>query len=428
MPVFILAQKSSLKGTIDVPASKSHTIRALFFASLAHGTSVLDKPLDSLDTAAAIYPCRAFGADITLGDQWHVTGVNGQPRVPDNVIDVMNSATTLNIALSVAALANGHTVFTGDEQIRRRPSGPLLDALAELGAEAFSTRGNGCPPIVIGGTLTGGRTNLAAPSSQYLTSLLISTPLAPNDTEINVTQLNEHPYVLITLDWLRSLGISLQHDQTLKQFLIPARQSYKPFRRRIPADFSSATFFLCAAAITGGHVTLRGLDMNDSQGDKAVVDFLRTMGAQITQNGTDLVASRGTLKGTTLDLNATPDALPALAVTACFAQGQTRLINVPHARIKETDRIAVMHHELTKMGAHITELDDGLLIQGAPLKSANVDGHGDHRVVMALALAAMGAAGTTRIAAAQSAATIPNFVELMQSLGANIETTLVLQR
>ena len=141
--MLILAQKSTLRGSVAIPGSKSHTIRAMFFASLAEGRSRIVRPLDSLDTRAAVAACRALGAEIDTGEAWTVSGFGGRPQAAEGVVDVGNSGTTLNIALSVAALADGHTVFDGDEQIRRRPSGPLLQALAELGAEAFSTRGNG---------------------------------------------------------------------------------------------------------------------------------------------------------------------------------------------------------------------------------------------------------------------------------------------
>lgn len=421
--MFILAQHSALTGSVDIPGSKSHTIRGVMFAALADGRSTLQKPLDSLDTRAALDAAHALGAQIQTGDAWTIDGFAGHPHPPGQIIDVHNSGTTLNVALGLAALADGHSVFTGDQQIRRRPAGPLLDALTALGAEAFSTRGNGCPPIVVGGTLTGGQCELQATSSQYLTSLLISAPAALGDTHIRVTELNEAPYVHMTLDWLDRLGITCEHDPDLRRFSVPGGQTYPAFNRQIPADFSSATFFLCAAAVTGGPVTLRGLDLDDTQGDKAVVDMLRQMGARIEQQDGDLVVSADSLTGAELDLNATPDALPALAVAACFAQGETRLLNVPQARIKETDRIAVMHQELLKMGGRTTELEDGLVIQGAPLHGAEVNGHHDHRVVMALAVAAMGATGTTRIDTAQAAAvTFPNFVDLMQNLGAHIET------
>ncbi|MFO7899505.1 MAG: 3-phosphoshikimate 1-carboxyvinyltransferase, partial [Planctomycetota bacterium] len=350
----ILAQRSDLRGTVEIPGSKSHTIRGLFFAALADGTSTLRKPLDSLDTRAAAACCRALGAEVRIGETWAVAGVAGRPDVPADVVDVRNSGTTLNVALSAAALADGHTVFTGDEQIRRRPSQPLLDALVQLGAEAFSTRGNGCPPFVIGGTLRGGRCAVAAASSQYLSSLLISTPLAERDTEIEVVELNESPYVRMTLDWLDRLGADYDRDG-LERFRIAGGQTYRGFDRQIPADFSSATFFLCAAAICAGPVTLRGLDMSDTQGDKAVVEMLHTMGAAVDERDGELVVSANGLHGADLDLNATPDALPALAVTACFAEGETRLLNVPQARIKETDRIAVMRAELAKMGGRVRD-------------------------------------------------------------------------
>ena len=421
--MFMLAQKSELTGAVDVPGSKSHTIRGVYFAALAGGTSTLEKPLDSLDTRAAVDVCRAFGADIEPGDAWTVRGLGGVPGVPDDVVDVKNSGTTLNIGLSVAALADGHTVFTGDDQIRRRPAQPLLEALSELGAEAFSTRGNGCPPFVVGGTLAGGQCSVRAASSQYLTSLLVGAPLAAADTEIEVIELNEAPYVRMTLDWLDRLGIRCEHDESLTRLRVPGGQSYPAFTRAIPADFSSATFFLAAGAVTGGPVTLRGLDLADTQGDKAVVDMLREMGARIEESDAGLVVSADRLEGAELDLNATPDALPALAVVACFAEGETRLANVPQARIKETDRLAVMRQELVKMAGRVTELEDGLVIRGAPLTGAEVNGHGDHRVVMALAVAGLAAGGTTRIATAESAAvTFPHFVELMQSLGARLET------
>jgi len=421
--VFFVVRPSRLTGSVDVPGSKSHTVRGVFFGSLAAGASTLENPLDSLDTRAAVAACRAFGAGIETGAAWTVAGFAGRPAAPAGPIDVMNSGTTLHIALSVAALTGGETVLTGDEQVRRRPSGPLLEALRRLGVEARSERGDGCPPVVIRGGLRGGSCDLRATSSQYLTSLLISAPLAEGDTDIRVLELNEKPYVEMTLDWLRRLGVACDHDDGLTRFHIPGSQSYPAFHRRIPADFSSATFLLCGAALTGGPVTLRGLDMTDTQGDKAVVDMLRAMGATLEERDGALIASAEGLSGAELDLNATPDALPALAVTACFAEGETRLVNVPQARIKETDRIAAMCDELSRMGAQVAELEDGLLVQGGPLHGAEVNGRGDHRIVMALALAGFGAEGTTRIATAESAGvTFPNFVELMQSIGAELET------
>jgi len=418
--VKLVVESSALGGTVRVPGSKSHTIRALVIATLAEGTSEIYEPLDSLDTQACVRVCRGLGARLTLGDDWLVAGTGGNLACPDDVLDVANSGTTLYVTLGTAALGRGWSVFTGDDQIRSRSAGPLLDALRALGAEAISTRGTGCAPLLVRGPLKGGRVAIECPTSQYLTSLLINCPLAEGDTEIEVLELNEQPYVAMTLGWLASQGIRYEREG-FRRFRLYGGQSYRAFQREIPGDFSSATFFLCAAAVTGSEVTLLGLDRQDTQGDKAVVDMLAAMGAGVEWVPGGLRIRGRELRGGEFDLNATPDALPAMAVTGCFARGETRLVNVPQARIKETDRLKVMREELTKMGAKVEELPDGLVIQGGALQGAVVDGRGDHRVVMALAVAGLGAAGRTEVSTAEAAAvTFPSFVELMGALGARI--------
>ncbi|MBN1523084.1 MAG: 3-phosphoshikimate 1-carboxyvinyltransferase [Spirochaetales bacterium] len=409
---------ADISGEVRIPASKSHTIRALTIATLADGTSHIRQPLESADTRSCLEICRQLGADIEVKpDEWIVTGTGGNLSVPENILDTGNSGTTLYIAAATAALVSGYSVFTGDEQIRRRPINSLLAALKDLGAEAFSTRHNGCAPVVIRGKLQGGKTAITCPTSQYLTSLLLNCPLADGDTEIKVLELNEKPYVEMTLSWLDSQGIKYERDPDINWFKIPGRQKYNAFDREIPADFSSATFFLCLGAIKGGGVTLHGLDMSDSQGDKAVIGMLEKLGADISVEGSSITVKGGTLKGTTLDLNATPDALPALAVTACFAEGTTELGNVPQARLKETDRIAVMAAELSKMGAKITEKPDGLVIEKSALHGAKVHGHADHRVVMSLAVAGLNSPGETIIDTAESVdITFPQFFSLIDSL------------
>lgn len=416
----LVAESSKLRGSVRIPGSKSHTIRAVVIASLAEGTSRIREPLDSLDTAACVGVCRGLGARIELGREWAVTGTAGKLACPENVLDVGNSGTTLYVTLSTAALGAGWAVFTGDEQTRSRPAGPLLDALRGLGAEAFSTRGNGRAPLVVRGPLVGGRVAIECPTSQYLTSLLLNCPLAQGESEIEVPKLNEQPYVEMTLGWLDGQGIGYEREG-FRRFRVHGGQGYRAFDREIPGDFSSATFFLCAAAATGSEVTLLGLDRADTQGDKAVVEMLAAMGAEVEWlPGGVRIRGRG-LKGGEFDLNATPDALPAMAVVGCLASGETRLGNVPQARIKETDRLAVMRQELQKMGGRLRELPDGLVIQGGALRGAPVDGHDDHRVVMALAVAGLAASGRTEVSGAEAAAvTFPTFIELMTALGARI--------
>jgi 3-phosphoshikimate 1-carboxyvinyltransferase len=421
--VNFVCRKSQLRGDVTIPSSKSHTIRAVAFAALADGTSRIVSPLDSADARSAATAFRALGAQIDCQpDVWTVRGTAGNPTAPDNVIDVGNSGTTTNIALGTAALVrDGLTVFTGDHQIRRRPSGPLLQAINDLGAWAESTRGNQCPPIVVRGRLKGGTTSIECPSSQYLTSLLVNCPLAEGDSVIRVPVLEEKPYVDMTLEWLERLGIKLERDG-LSEFRVPGGQGYKAFERRIPADFSSATFFLCAGAIGGNAVTVHGLDLTDTQGDKAVLDYLKAMSATVEQLADGGIRVQGgSLKGCSLDLNATPDALPMMAVLACFAEGTTTLCNVAHARIKETDRIATMRAELTKLGARVTELPDGLRIEGSKLQGAKVDGHHDHRIAMALAVAGCSIDGETTVATAESATvTFPTFAQCLRAIKGDI--------
>jgi 3-phosphoshikimate 1-carboxyvinyltransferase len=421
----LTARKSELNGSVQIPASKSHTIRALTIAALAQGRSVIRNPLVSSDALSAAKCYAMLGASINTDDpsQWQVTGTGGQIQCPDEIIDVGNSGTTLRIALGSAALADpgASCSFTGDHQIQSRPVGPLMEALTNLGAKCSSRNNNGKPPVVVQGGLQGGHTPLEAPTSQYLSSLLMCTPLAPTDTEIDVTLLNEPGYVQITLDWLDRQGIIYQNDQ-LRHFVVKGNQQYRPFDLPVPADFSSATFFLCAAALVGGNVTLQGLDFSDSQPDKAVVDYLRTMGADITIGDHGVTICGSELQGAELDMNQTPDALPAMAVTGALAQGTTKLVNVPQARNKETDRIRCMAEELGKLGAKVEELPDGLVIQHSTLKPARLDGRHDHRIVMALSLAALALNEPCSIHTAEAInVTFPNYVDLMTSLGADMD-------
>lgn len=421
----LIVRKSRLKGSVAIPGSKSHTIRAVAIASLADGKSDIRSPLDSNDTQSAIHCYRAFGAEIDTSNPnlWKVAGIGGKITAPAEPVDVGNSGTTLNIAMGSASLAAaGETItLTGDEQTSSRPVGPLLNSLCDLGAKSVSLKNNGKAPVQITGRLTGGKTSIACSTSQYLSSLLLSAPLAAKDTEINVTLLNEPGYVQMTLDWLDKQGIRYENEQ-MRRFKVFGGQGYKKFRSVIPADFSSATFFLCAAAILADEVTLLGLDFLDSQPDKAVVDYLKAMGADIEVGPDSITVRASSLKGVEIDMNKTPDALPAMAVTAAFAEGTTRLVNVPQARQKETDRIKCMADELKKMAVKVEELPDGLVIHHSKPKAANVHGHGDHRIVMAMSLAGMAVDGQCEIDTAEAmSVTFPNFVELMRSIGANME-------
>ena len=454
-------------GTLRVPASKSHTIRRLVFAALTGGVSDIEYPLDSLDARSCVAVCRGLGAEIeehrsedprcpNPADEggkrlrrWRVRGRTGGPaaRFPGGKpgpvaaeplrLDAGNSGTTLYLAMAAAALGTCPVEFTGDEQLRRRGAAPLLEALTGLGIRAESKRGNGCAPLVIQGPWKGGRVSLPCPTSQYLSALLIAAPLAPAGTVtgIDVPLLNERPYIGMTLSYLDAQGIPYKAAADFSWFRIPGGAFYTPMNGPVPGDFSSAAFPAAAAAISGGAVTLLGLDPADTQGDKAFFDFIAETGCDVQweQKGewALTVSCRRPLRGGTFDLNATPDLLPVMAAMGACAEGDTALVNATHARIKETDRIAVMAAELAKLGVQTTERPDGLVIHGgagdgprrppstgagagpAPANRPVLDGHGDHRVVMALACLAAGF-GPLEIESAESAAvTWPGFLDLL---------------
>lgn len=419
--MILKVSRSEVRGKISIPGSKSHTIRSLFFAALADGESKIKNPLISSDSNSAVNLCKSFGAtyDFTANN-YKVNGIGSNPHVPENVIDVGNSGTSLRLGMMTAALVQGYTVFTGDYQIRKRQIGPLVEAINNLGGQAFTTRGNGSAPAIVKGRAKGGFTTLDAVTSQYLSSILLNAPLLEKDTHIQVTRLNEIPYVELTLWWLDKFGIKYSHNQ-MKEFFIPGQQSYSPFECTIPGDFSSATFFMVLSAISGQEFLMTNLDMSDPQGDKLVLNILEDMGAKVSQTEEGILIKGQKLKGRTIDMNSIPDALPAMAVAACFAEGETRLVNVPQARLKETDRISVMRQELTKMGACVTELPDGLVIRESKLRGCEVNGHDDHRIVMSLAVAGLNCSGETRISTAEAMnVTFPGFVECIKDCGGSI--------
>ena len=418
----IRVNRSQVNGVITVPGSKSHTIRAAAVAAMADGISIIHSPLESEDTRSCLNSAVLFGATVNETPEcWRVTGTGGRFKDPGHTVDMGNSGTSLRIFSGLAALAGFKVTFDGDDSLRTRPMGPLLDALALLGVKTESRDGK-CP-VSIQGPLAGGKTSVNGKSSQFLTSLLFAAPLAAGDTEITVFNLNERPYVEITLGWLDRLGIRYERNADMSFFKVYGGQHYQHFEWTIPADFSTAEFPLGAAVLAGGEIEIRNLDFSDLQGDKAVFDFFSRMGADIRRSEHSTIVRPGkALNGIDVDLNATPDALPLMSAVAACANGTTRLLNVPQARIKETDRIACMTRELRKMGAKITELDDGMVIEGTQLHGTEVEGYGDHRIVMALAIAGLAAEGETVVNGAEAAAvTYPGFIKDFISIGADFK-------
>lgn len=419
-------QPSTIKGTVCAPSSKSYTHRAVAIASLG-GESKILYPLLSKDTLATIHACEAFGAIIHIiegkEDVLRISGVMGNPMTPENVINVANSGTTLRFMTAVAGLIDGAAVLTGDASLRKRPNAPLLKAMNELGAVAFSTRGDGTAPIVVKGRLKGGRTTVdGSISSQFISGLLIACPFAEKDTTIRVDgELKSRPYVEITVDMLKNAGVELSTDHA--RFTIPCMQSIDIGSYTIPGDFSSAAYLLAAGAITNSKVSVQNL-IPSKQGDVEFVQILKEMGANTSWDRSKGVVTvdGGDLSGIEIDASDSPDLVPVVAVLGVCAEGVTRIVNAGHLRYKETDRLTAMSTELAKMGAKVKELPDGLMIERSHLHGAKLCGYNDHRIVMALAIAGFVAEGKTVIDSAESVGvSYPDFFDDLFNMGANME-------
>ncbi len=417
---------SKINGEVFAPSSKSYTHRAITIASLSD-KCVIHRPLLSADTLATVRACEAFGASVDRReDTLIVRGSGGKPNVPDNVIDVANSGTTLRFMTAISAVVKGVTVLTGDSSIRTRPNTPLLDVLNSLGIEAYSTRGNGCAPLVVRGGLNGGTAAIdGSISSQFISALLIACPLTTGDTVIHIKgDLKSRPYVDVTIELLRQAGVEIIVEENGSiSFIIPANQTYDLREYTVPGDFSSASYLLAAAAITGSTVAVKNL-FPSKQGDVEIINVLRSMGADISwdmEEGIVRVTGSKKLKGTTFDAGATPDLVPTIAVLAACAEGVTVIGNAEHVRYKETDRLHAMAVELTKMGVSIKEERDSLTITGGELRGAEVHGWHDHRIVMSLAIAGMVAGNTTIDTVESVDISYPGFFEDMRSLGADLK-------
>ena len=416
----LIVRPSEASGTVAASPSKSYSHRALALGLLADGRSQLREVLLSGDTLATLRAAEMLGARAEVKGG-NVTMHGGKLVCPEDVIDCENSGTTIRIMAGVASLLPCTTVLTGDASVRKRPMQPLIDALNQLGAQCHSTRGNGLAPLVVRGPNRGRTCTIKGDvSSQFISSLLISSALKEVDTEISLsTPLKSRPYVEITMGMMRAFGAEVEMSKL--GFKVPGRQRYSPQTYKIPGDYSSAAFPLVAGALTAG-VAVTGLDPEDKQGDKAIVDILEGFGAEVRRGSTSLRASVGELEGCVVDLADAPDLFPITAVLGSQARGTTEIVNAEHVRLKESDRIRSTTDFLKVMGADVRETRDGCIIKGpCALKGGVVDSLEDHRILMAAAVAAMVAEGATSITNGDCfKISYPRFLEDMAFLGADM--------
>jgi len=429
----VTIRPSTVSGTVQAPPSKSYTHRAILAAGYADGGRIRT-PLVSDDTRATIRAVEAFGGDVE-GDEddgaeieLQIDGFHGTPDVPDDVLDCANSGTTMRLATATAALADGATVLTGDASLRSRPQGPLLDAIEQLGGRAESTRANGQAPLVVGGPIEGGTASIPGDvSSQFVTALLFAGASTGAGVDVELeTPLKSAPYVDVTVDVLEAHGVTAR--ETERGYRVAGGQTFSvpDDGYAVPGDFSSISYLLAAGAVAGdGPVRVEGA-WPSAQGDTAIVDVLRRMGADVEWNRESGVVTvrPSSLSGITVDVGDTPDLLPTIAVLGAVADGTTHVQNCEHVRYKETDRVAAMKRELTRLGATVEASRNDFTVHGSDsaLEGTSCDGYDDHRIVMALSVAGLVATGETTIAGRDTVdVSFPGFFDVLSSLGA--ETT-----
>lgn len=410
-------QPSTLSGELTVPPSKSQTLRALLFATLARGRSRIRNYLRSPDTYAMCRACKQLGAKIEITKEWiQVEGVDGNIALEEGIVDAGNSGIVLRFIAAVACLSNRPIQLTGDQSIRtKRPMRPLLNALEMLGASVSYD------PYTVCGPLRQGVARLDGQDSQPVSALLIASAFRNCRTTLYVDNPGEIPWVELTLHWFDRLGIRYR-NLNFRCYEIEGNSSISAFDYVVPADLSSLSFPVAAALITGSELTVKGIDWSDPQGDKKLFGTLCAMGA-LLDFGADALHIRpeSVLSGLSVDINEMIDTICVLSAIGCGAKGITVLTGAGIARQKECDRLSCTALEFKKMGAKVFESADALEIRGGPLLGAQVEAHGDHRLAMALAVAALGAQGETSIAGAGCIEkTYPTFVEDFQKIGAKI--------
>ena len=415
-------EKSKIKGEINCPSNKSYTHRGIFLASLAGNNSKVENALLSADTKATIEACKKFGAVIEVNDSDII--VKKSIKIGTNVpeINTENSGTTIRIAVGIASLFSEEITLTGDASLQKRPMQPLLDALSSIGAKCSSTNGN--PPIKIKGSIIGGDISIPGNlSSQFISSLLISAPLTKNGINLTIEgDLVSKPYLDATIATMKKFGVSVKTLIPYKKYNITP-QIYKNTIFSVPIDFSSLALLLSFTVLNGEDVVIKGSMGNLPQGDEAFIDFLEQLGVSVTINDNEIkIKSPKKLKGGKFDLRNSPDLLPPLAILSLISSKPIEIVNVKHARLKETDRIAILARELPKIGIKVDEKEDGLILESSDsLTGAKLDSENDHRLFMAFCIAGTYIGNCIVTDSKSVEVSYPNFIEEMNRLGAKIE-------
>jgi len=415
---------AKINGEINLPGSKSLSNRALLLAALADGETEITNLLASDDIAHMLNALQKLGVRYQLSaDKTRCLVVgNGGPFYCEGVTELFlgNAGTAMRPLSAALTLGRGEFILTGEPRMAERPIGPLVTALRQNGGQITYLQNEGYPPLQIKATgLSGGAVTIdGSISSQFVTALLMASPLAKADTTITIDgDLVSKPYIDITLHIMAQFGVDVE-NRDYQTFKIAGGQRYRsPGTLLVEGDASSASYFLAAAAIKGGTVNVTGIGKRSVQGDVRFADVLAAMGADVSWGDDYISVTRGALNGIDLDMNHIPDAAMTIATTALFAEGPTAIRNIYNWRVKETDRLAAMTTELRKVGATVVEGEDFIEITPpATLKHAAIDTYNDHRIAMCFSLLALGPASITINDPGCTAKTFPDYFDKLATI------------
>ena len=421
-------QPAVLSGKVKIPPSKSISHRAVISAALAEGSSRISNVILSQDILATMEAMKSLGVIIEVEN----SGKSGEPvtlliqgkgklEVVRDIIDCRESGSTLRFMIPVAGLAGGEVTFIGEGKLVERPLHSYYEIFDEQGISYRTS--NGFLPLTVQGGVKPGVFKLKGNiSSQFITGLMFTLPLLQADSKIIITtEMESKGYIDLTMDTLEQFGVIIQsHDY--KEFLIKGNQRYAPKDYKIEGDYSQSAFWI-TAGIIGETITALDLNPESLQGDKAILDIVKTMGGDLRSTPEGVEIRRSKTKGTIIDASQCPDLVPVLAVLAALSEGTTRIINAERLRIKESDRLKATSTELNKLGAKVKELSDGLEIEGVKeLSGGTVDSWNDHRIAMAMAVASIRSTGPVTITGSNAVnKSYPHSWEDFSRLGGKIE-------
>ena len=416
----VIIKKSEVDGRTTVPPSKSYSHRALICSALANGESTIISPLISDDIEATADVLEKLGISVTRGSKsWKIQG--GTLQKFDGDLYCRESGTTLRLMTAFCTLVNGKSRLTTGQTLSNRPVGPLVDGLNQLGANCISNEG--FPPVSIMGnnSLKGGIAKIPGNiTSQFVSAILLVAPLTDEGVTLRLTTpLESKPYVLMTIDAQHHFNVESIASPSMKEFFI-RKQEYKPKTYKVEGDWSSASYILAAAALTG-RVEVIGLNTFSSQADMKIIDVLRMMGAKISSTQESIIVERARLNGIEVNVSDQPDLFPVISILCATANGRSIIHGTRRLRFKESDRLAATEEGLRRMGVKTQKRDHSFLIEGTYTRGSVIDPRMDHRIAMAFGVLGLASDGETTILNAECVSkSYPEFWHTLENLGSQI--------